>query len=256
MIEGIETGYEDKYDFPHRKDFPERGYMLATIPRTGSTFVSHLLWQSGCLGAPLEYLNFLPGSPYAWAHGSPEKQHQLWHSLLHRRTSPNGLFGVKCFSQQLRELQQHNPALLMEVIGALLPQNRNARVVRLKRRDRIAHAVSYARAALSGVWHKVQEGGEAPKVTYSEETVDQARRALDHQEADWDMLLREQGVQQLTLWYEDVIEGPAEAVRSVAEFLGVKLDPAATVAVPGIERQSQEESSAWAERYRKRINPE
>jgi hypothetical protein len=25
--------------------------------------------------------------------------------------------------------------------------------------------------------------------------------------------------------------------------------------VPGIERQSQEESSAWAERYRKRINP-
>jgi trehalose 2-sulfotransferase len=253
MLEGVETGYEDKYDFPYREEWPRLGYVLASVPRTGSTYVSHLLWQSGCLGAPLEYLNFLPGSPYAFAHGSPEKQRELWRSLLHRRTSPNGVFGVKCFSAQFRELQQQNPQLLMDVIANLLPQG--AKLIRLKRRDRVAHAISYARAALSGVWHKVQENGDAPAVAYSDEAVDHARRLLDHQDADWDMLFREQGVQQLTLWYEDVLEAPEETVRSVANFLAIQLDAAAAVAVPPIKRQSQEDPALWAERYGKRINP-
>jgi LPS sulfotransferase NodH len=255
MLEGVESGYEAKYDFPYWQALPRLGYMLATVPRTGSTYVSHLLWRSGCLGAPLEYLNFLPGSPYAFAHGSPEKQHELWRSLLHRRTSPNGVFGVKCFSAQLRELQPQNPALLIEVIGQLIPRGRNAKVIRLKRRDKVAHAISYARAALSGVWHKVQESGEPPKVDYSHRAVDHARRLLDHQEADWDMLFGEQGVQQLTLWYEDVLDQPEAAVRNVADFLGVALDPAAAVPVPPIERQSQADPALWAERYGKRIKP-
>lgn len=254
MLEGLETGYEERYDFAYRAEWPRLGYMLATVPRTGSTYVSHLLWRSGCLGAPLEYLNFLPGSPYSFAHGSPQKQHELWRSLLHRRTSPNGLFGVKCFSAQLRELQATNPALLIEVIGHFIPRG-TARVIRLKRRDPIAHAVSYARAALSGVWHKVQEGEEAPTVDYSEKSVAHARSLLDRQEADWDMLFGEQGAQQLTLWYEDVLKQPDEAVRSVADFLGVNLSPAAAVAVPAIERQSQEDPERWAERYRKNVSP-
>lgn len=249
MLEGIETGYEERYDFPVRSEPPARLYLLATVPRTGSTFVSHLLWRSGCLGAPLEYLNFLPGSPYAFAHGSPERQTALWRSALDRRTSPNGVFGVKCFSAQLRDLQQHNPSLLMDVIGTLLPQGRAAKVVRLKRRDRVAHAISYARAALSGVWHKVQEGNEAAKVAYSDAAVDRARRLLDHQEVDWDGLLQEQGADQLTLWYENIIDRPEEAVRTVADFMEVQLDPAAAVAVPEIHRQSQEEAALWAERY-------
>src|SRR5438309_4220982 len=123
VLEGIETGYEEKYDFPLRAQPPERVYLLATVPRTGSTYVSHILWRSGCLGAPLEYLNFLASSPFAFAHGQPEKQRELWRSVLHRRTSPNGVFGVKCFSTQLRELQQANPSLLLEVFAALFPKN-------------------------------------------------------------------------------------------------------------------------------------
>jgi LPS sulfotransferase NodH len=246
MLEGVETGYETRFDFPVRLDPPSSVYTLASVPRTGSTYVSHLLWQSGCLGAPLEYLNFLPGSPQAQAHGAPRRQRKLWQSLLARRTSPNGVFGVKCFSQQLRELQQSNPGLLVEVLDLLLPPGRTGKVVRLKRRDRDAHAISYARAALSGVWRKEQEGQPAPQADYSPEIVERAARALDQQEADWDMLLNERRPEQLSLWYEDVLADPDGAVRTVAEFLGVTLVPAATVAVPEIERQSQQEAIQWA----------
>ena len=249
MLEGIETGYEEKFDFPYRARPPDRVYMLATLPRTGSTYVSHLLWSSGCLGAPLEYLNFLPGSPYAIAHGQPDKQTALWRSVLQRRTSPNGVFGVKCFSLQLRELQRDNPSLLQEVFETVFPKGRRAQVVRLKRRDSVAHAISYARAALSGVWRKEQEMRATSSVDYSDRAIDEARALLDQQEADWDMLFEEIGVEPLTLWYEDVVAQPDAAVQEVASHIGVDVDPAATVAIPEVERQSQDDSKRWAERY-------
>jgi LPS sulfotransferase NodH len=249
MLEGIETGYEERHDFPYRHDLPNRVYMLATVPRTGSTYVSHILWRSGCLGAPLEYLNFLPSSPYAFAHGQAQTQRELWRSLLHRRTSPNGVFGVKCFSTQLRELQQGNPSLLLEVFAIMFPKDRSARVVRLMRRDGVAHAISYARAALSGVWRKDQEAAEGTTAEYSSQAVDHARALIDREQADWDLLLEEIGVEPLTLWYEDVLEDPQEAVRAVATFLHVELDAAAALAVPKIEKQSEGDSKLWAERY-------
>ena len=58
----MDTGYEAKFDFPARDRAPERSYLLATVPRSGSTYLSHVLWRTGCLGAPLEYLNFEPAS--------------------------------------------------------------------------------------------------------------------------------------------------------------------------------------------------
>ncbi len=162
------------------------------------------------------------------------------------------MFGVKCFSQQLRGLQQPNPSLLLEVLQTLLPSGRAAKVVELKRRDRVAHAVSYARAAMSGVWRKEQEGQSAPTIEYSADIVEQASRALDQQEADWDMLFRERGAQQILLWYEDLLDDPRAAIENVPEFLGVVLDPAAAVRVPEIERQSQQEASRWTELHSSR----
>jgi LPS sulfotransferase NodH len=248
-LDNIETGYEERYDFPYRADPPERPYMIATVPRTGSSFVSHLLWRTGCLGAPLEYLNFLPSGPSRFATSDPQQQVALWRTMLHLRTSPNGVFGVKCFSLQLRELQQRNPSLLRDVFSALLLRGPSTRVVRLKRRDRIGHAISYARSALSGIWRKEQEAAGAAVVDYSPEAVEQAGAYIDQQEADWDLLLKELSIEPLTLWYEDVTASPDEAVRGVAEFVGVNLDPKAAVTIPEVEKQAQEDSMRWRQSY-------
>lgn len=250
MLSGVETGYEGKYDFWPRSAQPATAYMLATVPRTGSTFVSHLLWRTGCLGAPLEYLNFDPNGPYYFASKSPSNQQRLWRSVLRRRTSPNGVFGVKCFPGQLQLLQEMNPPLLHELLSLVLGGSRPPRVVHLSRRDRVAHAISYARATLSGVWRAEQEKDGGPDIEYSRNAVEKMQASIDAQYAAWEQMFGDLGIEPLRLWYEDVLAKPGDAVARVAGYLGVEIDPAAQVSVPDIRKQTSGDSADWARRYR------
>jgi LPS sulfotransferase NodH len=248
MLDGIVTGYEGKFDFPARGGPPDLFYLLASVPRSGSTYLSHVLWATGCLGAPLEYLNFDPAGPYSFASKSPALQRDLWRSVLRRRTSPNGVFGLKAFPVQLEALHQENPALVTGVLEMLLNGGRSPRIVYLSRRDRVAHAVSYARAALSGVWRKEQEG-PAPRVDYSEEALREAERLIDGQSSAWEAMFQDLGVQPLRLWHEDVVAEPRRAAARTAEYLGVALSPAAAVQVPVIAKQDQSDAKRWISRY-------
>jgi LPS sulfotransferase NodH len=241
MLLDIDTGYEGKFDFPRRAAEPDLVYMLASIPRTGSTYLSHALWRTGCLGAPLEYLNFEPTGPYYFASHSPDAQMRLWRSVLHRRTSPNGVFGFKCFPVQLQALGEHNPPLR----SALRP----SRIVYLTRRDRMAHIVSLARASVSGVWRKEQESALAAPPSYSHEAMEAAERGIEVQAAGWEKMFAGGGTEPLRLCYEDVIARPDEAVRQVAEHLGVALVAGAEVPVPPVARQSGAGARDWATRY-------
>jgi trehalose 2-sulfotransferase len=249
MKPGAVTGYEAQFDFPLRERPPELVYLLASVPRSGSTYLSHLLWGTGGLGAPLEYLNFEPSGPYGSASESPAAQADLWRSVLHRRTSPNGVFGLKAFPLQLEGVHQANPQLVANVMRTLFARGQRARVVELRRRDRTAHAISYARALLSGIWRKEQEPDDRPEPEYSSEALARATQMIEQQEGSWQAMYRDLRVEPLVIWYEDVLADPDAAVGAVASYLGVLLDSAAAVAVPAIERQSQAGARAWAERH-------
>ena len=248
-LKRVDTGYEAKFDFPPRDGAPERPYLLATVPRSGSTYFSHLLWRTGCLGAPLEYLNFDPDGPYGHAHTSPAEQHRLWQSALHHRTSPNGVFGLKGFPLQFEALQQDNPALLGQVMRQILPSREASRIVYLRRRDRTAHAISYARAILSGVWRKEQEGAGRAELEYSAIAVERAARMIEEQEESWAAMFADLRITPLTIWYEDVVAEAEAAVAAVADYCDVRLDPSAVVEIPSIARQSQQGASVWAAKH-------
>jgi LPS sulfotransferase NodH len=245
----IDTGYEGKFDFPPRLAQPERTYLLASVPRAGSTYFSHALWRTGCLGAPLEYLNFEPAGPYGFAGKSADMQLRLWRSLLRRRCSPNGVFGLKVFPIQLEQLNHDNPPLLDEVLTVMLPRDGERRIVYLRRRDRIAQVISYARASLSGVWRKEQESEAAPPIDYSREALEAAERGIAFQEEVWARMFGDLRIEPLELWHEDVLADPSAAARRVADYVGVTIDPAAAIEVPAIEKQSEGNVSEWVERY-------
>ena len=249
MIEGAVTGYEGEFDFPARQEPPARPYLFASVPRSGSTYASHLLWATGCLGAPLEYLNFEPAGPFGFAYASPARQAELWRSVLQRRTSPNGVFGLKAFPLQLQALHEHNAPLMAQVMRLLFARAEGARVVQLRRRNRTAHAISYARALASGIWRSEQEGPDRPEPEYSREAVTRAEVLIDEQEGAWRAMYRDLRIEPLEIWYEDVLSDPHGTIQAVASHLGVPVERGAAVAVPPIVRQSQAGARAWAERH-------
>ena len=243
----FDTGYEGKFDLPPIEGEPRITYMLATVPRTGSSWLSHLLWGTGCLGAPLEYLNFEAG-PYAFAKGMPEQQDRLWRSVRRRRTTPNGVFGFKAFPMQLETLQEVNPGLLQQVMATVMAGT-PPKIVYLQRRDRVAHTVSYARAILSGVWRAEQEAGQGAEPEYSQADLEGAERWIEIHQGAWDEMFREMRLSPLTLWYEDVVADPAGATRQVADYLGVTIDPAAAISVPEVRKQDETHALRWAAKY-------
>lgn len=245
----MDTGYEPEFDFPSGGKPTERFYMIATLPRTGSTWLSHLLWSTGCLGAPLEYLNFDPDGPYAHAAHDPAAQQRLWNAALDGRTSPNGVFGIKCFPVQLQALATINPPLLAVVMRALHSGRVPKRVIYLLRRDRVAHTASFARAALSGVWREEQEGGAQARPDYSREALESVEQGIDLMASVWEAMFSDLEIEPLRLWYEDAVAAPQETAARVAAWLGVSLDPAAAITVPEVRKQTAPETTDWAERY-------
>jgi len=249
MLEKIDTGYEGKFDFPARREPPEITYLLATVPRAGSTHFSHVLWATGCLGAPLEYLNFEPAGPYGFASASSAAQLDLWRSVLRRRSSPNGVFGLKAFPMQLQALERDNPPLLQEVLAATLPRDRPRRIVYLRRRDIVAQAVSYARASMSGIWRKEQEGAGPEAPDYSQEQLESAERGILFQQNVWERMFNDLRIEPLAMWHENILANPSAAARQVADYVGVPLDAAAAVSIPEIQKQASGDAQAWIERY-------
>jgi trehalose 2-sulfotransferase len=249
LLHGIETGYEPKFDFPPVPHGPQISYLLASVPRAGSSFFSHELWRTGCLGAPLEYLNFSPSGPYHFAATSADAQQQLWTQVMQRRVSPNGVFGLKGFLMQFHELQLSNPRLLASVLSVLLPRDRPRRIVYLRRKDKIAQAVSYARASRSGVWRKEQETRGSSFLDYSRDDIEAAERGIAVQEERWEQMFSDLRMDPLRVWHEDVLEDPSAAAEEVARYLGVAIDPRRALQVPHVSRQSGGNTAAWIERY-------
>ena len=135
--------------------------------------------------------------------------------------------------------------------SALLPAGRPGRIVYLARRDRLAHAISYARATLSGIWRREQEKDGRTEPEYSQAALATAEQWIDMQAAGWEEMFTNLRIDPLRLWYEDVAARPDEAARMVADYLGVALDPAAAVRIPAVEKQSESGARAWAERHEK-----
>jgi len=240
MADLAAQGYSPAFDLPARSCGPLVHYMLAAVPRTGSSFLAHELWRTGDLGVPLEYLNFKSDGHYPDAAGDPEAQLRHWRRTLATRTTSNGVFGQKMFLQFLVQLKEENPALLKEM--------RPHRIVYLTRSDRMAHMISYARAQQSGVW----TAGATPTgdSRYSRALLEQAAERIEKQERGWEWLFSQLGIDPLRVTYEEVASDVTFVVERIADYLGVELSRSRALSAPELRRQADELSHEWARSYR------
>lgn len=241
--------YDRDYDFLTHYREPACRYILASVPRSGSTLCSIRLWQSGQMGAPIEYLNFqmadrmLERLGYApGKDGRPTDAAQLsryWDTLRQLRTSPNGVFGCKLFVYNLTLLATLYPGF----VRAIAPTH----VIYLTRSDLVAQAISYYRAQSSQAWFAGVRPTESPEYDYPQ--IRSALMSICAQMAVWEKLFVAWGVRPLRLYYEQLWRFPRRVISSVEAHLGVVRDPAEHVAIPLVIRQADRESAEWRARF-------
>jgi trehalose 2-sulfotransferase len=230
--------YRPEFDFPHYPGEPHKTYFLSAIPRTGSTWFSLQLWRTGVLGAPLEYLNMGDREEDIDAFGGD--LHAYWRWVRQRRTSPNGVFGSKLFTGNIRHVYDRQESALELITADYL--------IDLRRRDHIQQAVSYARARQTKIWI---DGGVRPTVepVYDFDLLLDCLDAIKRQEASWRDIAERTGARVLTFYYEDYSVDPRGSVLKMMEFMDVRAAAHPLTHVPDISKQRDATSAEWARRF-------
>jgi len=137
-------------------------YLICTAPRTGSTLLAQALSSTNVAGRPNEYFDIYPHNDKFWVErlGVASDADYL-EKVLRAGKTANGVFGLKLLWHQspalLAKLKAARP---QEVGGAeglshpLLEKTLGApvRYIWLRRRDKLAQAISYYRARHTGLW--------------------------------------------------------------------------------------------------------
>ena len=247
------------WDLP-KSSAPLQPYVIASSPRTGSTLLARLLWDTHLIGAPKEYLNpmqlrdwglRLASPPTSWAlsllkghavglAGKPPlcpdpAQHLA--QVKERRTGPAGHFGIKL---HFHHYEQHCSGGISALLGA------TPKWIHITRADRLAQAISWDRALQSGQWAAHQRGPRTPE-RYSRTRIQSALDRIAEQEAGWQRVLADQAV--LHLEYEELLAHKASALRRCLDWLGI--GQAESVALPpdGLRKQSDGMSASWKQRF-------
>lgn len=237
-------------DWDHEPQPNAQTYVLASMPRSGSTLLARTLWDAG-LGAPKEYFN--PMQLRDWEVRLGTRASQFRHRCLRgravglagrgwwpparveahlerlrlRRTA-GGWFGLKIHGHHFERFFP-DPDLLGPVTW-----------LRIRRADRIAQAASWEHAVQSNRWIASQPRGTA---TYSRALLTRRLRLLEAHEARWDAFFADRPCTGVV--YEALIADPTRELTRVFGALQANVVP------PPLPLQPQGDAAAWADRYRR-----
>ena len=218
---------------------PHVSYIVCSLPRSGSSLLCDVLAGTELAGAPTEYLdrNQMEAFEREWGVSGMDDYLQ---ALRARKTSPNGVFGLKAHFHQLRDV------LGKRDLDAEFP---GLRLVYIQRHDHVRQAVSWARAIQTGQWasdHPVRRGEPHFDAAEIRTLIDR----IEREEAGWDEFFAQRGERPLRFDYAELAAAPGAAVRQVLEFIGVEVAADFEPPQPTIARQADELSEDWVRRFR------
>jgi trehalose 2-sulfotransferase len=233
-----------------------KSYIVASTDRCGSTFLCSLLWQTGLLGAPTEYWNYRRSadSPSRTRARATSVGNQMMDrlgatspadyldKLLTCRTSPNGVFGVKAHSLDFVEALRQFPTML----DLLAPVT----FIYIRREDKVAQAVSMAKAAQTGAWVSLAKP-KTQNLQYDRDLIAKCLSYVERQDRDWGSWFEANNITPFVVTYENLTANTANVVRSIVELLGVQDDPPHQVHLPEFEKQGDETNEEWVARFRR-----
>jgi trehalose 2-sulfotransferase len=231
---------DERLDFKRRTPL-RKSYLIASSYRCGSSYLCWLLWKTGLLGAPSEVLNPTSELPQFINRFKTSDPNDYITKILERRVSRNGVFGVKAHFHHFEAYQKQYPPLLKRLAPVTY--------IYINRPDKIAQAVSMAKALQSNRWHSRMEGGPKPSLRYDREMIANCLADIEEQDEAWRRWFKAHKVSSFDVSYNDLTKDAAGVVRGILELLGVENDEPDEVYVPAVDKQGDETNNEWIERY-------
>jgi LPS sulfotransferase NodH len=233
----------DRFDFEFEDRVePVVSYMICSQPRSGSSLLCELLANTLHAGMPAEYLrpDRMTMLKRRWG---VETLDEYLRELAERKTSPNGVFGLKAHWGQFERIQA-NPGQAA-VFAERIP---DVRYIHVLREDHLRQAVSLVRALQTGSWSTLT-GPAAASAVFDREDIARKIARIQHEEAAWGRFFERAGIASHRVAYEELANAPEQTARGVLEFLGVELPASFRFDPPLMQKQSDELSEEWVARY-------
>ncbi|MBZ2169156.1 Stf0 family sulfotransferase [Marinobacter sp. F4216] len=232
-----ESDFIDKqYDVEHAQDI-KGVFLLLSTPRSGSTMICDLLFQSGfCLAH--EYFqpyNYLPIIAKRWKclrKGILDKE-KFINQLIRFRTMESGWLGINLHGRHLP---------LYWKLEEYFPQSEKV-VVRVRRKDVVAQAVSYEIATQTGGWSSEFQARAEP--VYSFKSIKYRINSIKQQDIFSDIFVSSINVPVIEVVYEELVKSPREVLSFFLpkEYLdNVELKPS-------LEKQASSLNRKWIDRF-------
>jgi LPS sulfotransferase NodH len=251
-------------------------YLVLASQRSGSTLLVESLRATGVAGEPQEFFQYLPATsqspqPREWFADTDDESilrlldpldvgkpdlapPEIWRDYI--RTvgrTPNGVWGGKLMWNQTPLLLQRAEGLPDRSGTGLLSAIRDVVgsdpvLVHVYRPDVVSQAVSFWRAVQTRVWRGRPDPNRDARAEYHAGAIAHVVKMLRDQEEAWRTWFAEESIEPIDVSYPVLWRNLTDVVGSVLEALG--LDPGLAPA-PVLERQADQRSDDWVERYRK-----
>jgi trehalose 2-sulfotransferase len=258
-------------------------YLVCATQRSGSTLLCELLRATEVAGVPDEYFEALRGTGLArqprqyfedpsvqdiaerlapTLQGRPEQhgEFEAWFRyVLQRGTTSNGVFGAKMmwnyfdeFRLRATQLPGQGDLTFNQTLHAVFPR---LKIIFIRRRDKVAQAVSLWKAIQSQQWRTESESESedadldgAPEVLYDYRAIEHLRNELHRWDADWEDWFPATGREPIRVFYDEFTVSRAATIGRVLDALGI--DPPAPEGKKPMKRQADDLSSDWVARFR------
>jgi LPS sulfotransferase NodH len=210
---------------------PYRGYVICSEHRSGSTLLCEYLRSTGSLGNPDEFFRFTEDSIRL------ERDPDLLAQIVKTASTPNGIYGLKVFSQQFDSTMK---ARWVERLPEL-------RFIHLEREDLLGQAISLVKARQTQQFTADELAVRQP--AYDKKALDRALHRISEGQMRWRRYFARNGIEPLRLTYEDLIAAPVQAVAGVVKLLGLPSDICISPKDPGLRVQRDSSSDLWRQAY-------
>lgn len=216
-------------------------YCILSSPRSGSTLLGRMLYETGGAGDPQEYFNPPLLQIERERSGDPKMSLNTFMKRMEkRRTSPNGVFGMKLhFYQMLQAFQASKPNKNM-----LAMLNRFNHLIWIRRRDKLRQAISQAIGQHTQIWSSEDaRNAERKAIKIHPFACVRALQVVAGDDRGWEQLIETANLKVHTIWYEDLVKDYGAECREILKYIDIE-QSGMEIPAPPIQRQANEMNEA------------